>query len=422
MYPAPMLRLLRWLLSRPWIARLSPAAAVFNPWSPALQRDPYAVYRALRDRGAVQRTLGAWVVSRYEDVAFVLRDPRFSVNRSVLPPFKLMRWAARKSPDFVNIIERSLLVLDPPAHTRVRSLVNKAFTPRRVQALRPRIEAIADELLLAAKPRGEMELIRDFAHPLPVVVIAELLGVPSEDREKFRLWSNDVVQILDPLSAGGIGPAKRAATALGDYFREMLAQRRREPRDDLLSAMLVAEEDGSTLGEAELVPLATLLLAAGHETTSNLIGNAVLALLAHPGERKRLQEDPSLLPSAVDEFLRYDAPVQGTDRVATEDLELHGKRIRKGQVVVALLGSANRDERRFAEPDRFDVGRADNRHLAFGNGVHFCLGAPLARLEAEVAIGALLRHFPHFTGPAEPIPRRSSVVLRGPLAVPLRLA
>jgi len=418
-----MLRVIQWLVSLQWPLRLFGFVfGGFNPWLEENRRDPYPAYRRLRESAPIRwnRWQRSWLLSRYEDVAEVLRDPRFTTDRRALLPFRVMRRASRRHPDFVNLLDRNLLMLDGEEHRRVRSLVSKAFTPRRVEALRPRVEEIVDELLEAVAGRGELELVRDLAHPLPVIVIAELLGVPLEDRERFRGWSNDVVQILDLLSGReGLGPAWRGSEGLATYFRGLLAERRRAPRDDLLSAMLAAEEDGRALDEADLLSLCALLLAAGHETTTNLIGNAVLALLRHPDERKRLQQDPGLVAGAVEEFLRFDSPVQVTDRVVTEDLEFRGHLFRRGQLTVCLLGAANRDPERFAEPDRLDVARADRGHLAFGLGPHVCLGAPLARLEAEIALAGLLRRFPDLRGAIEPPARRPSVVLRGPLSLPL---
>jgi hypothetical protein len=420
-----MLRLVQWLFSLQWPLRLLGFLfGGFNPWLEENRRDPVPAYHRLRDEAPVRfnRWQGTWLLSRYDDVTAVLRDPRFSTDRSWLLPFRLMRWSSRRHPDFVRLLDRNLLMLDGEEHRRIRGLVSKAFTPRRVEALRPRIAAIVDELLEAAAARGSMELMHDFAHPLPVIVIAELLGVPLEDRARFAEWSKGVAEILDPLSGReGLRPAWRGAEGLADYFRGLLAERRRAPKDDLLSAMLGAEEAGAALGEADLLSLCALLLAAGHETTTNLIGNAVLALLRHPGERKRLQDDPALMPLAVEEFLRFDSPVQITDRVVTEDLEFRGHRLRRGQLAVCLLGAANHDPARFPEPDRLDVARGDRGHLAFGLGPHVCLGAPLARLEAELALGGLLRRFPRFAGPTEPPARRASVVLRGPVALPLTL-
>jgi cytochrome P450 len=420
-----MLRFIQWLVSLQWPLRLVGFMfGGFNPWLEENRRDPLPAYRRLRESEPIRRNRwqGSWVLSRYEDVAAVLRDPRFTTDRTRLLPFRLMRRSSRRHPDFVSLLDRNLLMLDGEEHRRVRALVSKAFTPRRIEALRPRVEAIVDELLDAAAAKGEMELVHDLAHPLPVVVIAELLGVPLADRERFRGWSNDVVQILDLLSGrDGLRPAWRGAEGLAGYFRGLLAERRRAPKDDLVSAMLAAEEDGRALGEADLLALCALLLAAGHETTTNLIGNAVLALLRHPHERKRLQEDPGLMPNAVEEFLRFDSPVQVTDRVITEDLDFRGQRFRRGQLAVCLIGAANHDPARFPDPDRLDLARGDRGHLAFGLGPHVCLGAPLARLEAEVALAGLLRRFPSFDGPTEPPGRRASVVLRGPTALPLSL-
>jgi cytochrome P450 len=254
-------------------------------------------------------------------------------------------------------------------------------------------------------------------------MIAELLGVPAADHARFRAWSDGLVDFLDPLSGtNGLETCRHATRELGAYFRELLAERRRAPREDLLSAMLAAEDDGSSLTEDELVALASLLLAAGNETTTSLIGNAVVLLLRHPGERRRLQEDPTLLPSAVEECLRMEPPVQLTDRAVVAEVELGGVRLAPGTIVGALLAAANRDPERFSDPERFDVGRADNVHLSFGHGNHFCLGAALARLETQAALGALLRRFPSFTGVPEPRAWKRSIILRGPISLPIRLA
>jgi cytochrome P450 len=419
-----MLRLLQWLVRQDWLLRLlAPAVGLFNPFLAANRRDPYPAYARVRESAGIYRApFGLFVASRYDDVAALLRDPRFSADRRHAAPFRLVRWLNRGAPDFLNLIDRNLLNLDAPDHTRIRALVNKAFTPRRVAALRERVAALVDELLAPAAARGELELVRDLAHPLPVIVIAELLGVPASDRDAFRHWSNGVAQIIDPLSAErGLARARESATALAGYFRSMLAQRRAEPREDLLSAMIAAEQDGRVLGEGDLLSLCTLLLAAGHETTTNLIANAVLALLRFPEQAERLRAEPSLLPTAVEEFLRFDSPVQYTDRVAREDVELGGQHIPRGRPIALLLGAANHDPAQFAAPHRLDVGRAENRHLAFGGGPHFCLGAPLARLEAELALGGLLRRFPALRGDPGAVAYRPSVLLRGPLALPLRV-
>ncbi len=420
-----MLRFIQRLIAREWLMRaLGFLFGRYNPWHPDHRRDPYPDYRRLRDEAPIYRhpLLRMWIVSRHEDVVEVLRDKRFGADRRELPLARLLQRIFRADPEFLDFINNNLLNLDGADHARLRGLVGKAFTPRRVEALRPRVEALVEELLDAVEPAGEMELVRDLAHPLPVVVIAELLGVPARDRAAFRRWSEALVQILDPLSGeGGMAPVENAVHEMGAYFRGMLAERRAAPRDDLLSAMIAAEEDGRSLDEAELVSLCGLILAAGHETTTNLIANGVRALLANDGERKRLLDDPGLVPSAVEEMLRYDSPVQFTERVVTEDLEFRGRRFRRNQLVWVLLGSANRDPAQFPEPDRFDPARAENRHLAFGLGAHFCLGATLARLEAQVAVAALLRRFPELHGDPQPPGWKPSAVLRGPTAVPLVL-
>jgi cytochrome P450 len=281
---------------------------------------------------------------------------------------------------------------------------------------------VIEELLDRAAAKGEMELVRDVAHPFPVIAIAELLGVPPEDQERFRAWSSVLVQLLDPFQGrGGAAPMIEATREIFAYFRPLLAERRANPKDDLISAMIAAEQDGERLDEVDLLALSSLLLVAGHETTSNLIGNAVLLMLRFPDERKRLQDDLSLLPSAVDECLRYESPIQFTDRAVVRDRELAGQPLRRSQMVAVVLAAANRDPDHFPDPERFDVGRTENHHLAFGQGNHFCLGSQLAKLEGELALGALLRRFPDFQGSPEPPAWRRSMIIRGPEAVPLEL-
>jgi len=420
-----VLRFIQWLTHRERLLRaLNPLFGRFNPFLPAHRRDPHATWRALRETEPVywHPVFRTWLLTRYDDALFVLRDRNFTTDRSAVP---VMRWISRMSrndPRLSAMIERNLLTMDGPDHLRLRSLVSKAFTPRRVERLRPRLEQVVDALLDDCAERGQIELVRDFAHPLPVIGIAELLGVPVSDRPLFAQWSAQLVQLLDPLQAtGGVASIRRSTHEIFDYFGKLLAQRRSEPRDDLLSAMLAAEEDGQQLEELDLLALSSLLLVAGHETTSNLIGNAVLALLRHPDERKRLQDDPALITTAVDEFLRYDGPIQLTDRAVKSDCEIGGKTIRRNQMVAVVLAAANRDPEQFDDPDRLDLGRSDNRHLAFGQGNHFCLGSQLARLEGEIAIGGLLRRFPEFSGPLEPSAWRRSMIVRGPEAVALEL-
>ncbi|MCH2170299.1 cytochrome P450 [Myxococcota bacterium] len=420
-----LLRSVQWLCAQqPLMRALRPLVGGFNPLLEEHRLDPYATWRRLHETDPMfySRGFGAYFATGYDDVAAMLKSSAFTADRRETAAFRMMNWFNRKEPDFQGFMVRNLLMLDGPDHRRLRGLVGKAFTPRRVQALRPHLEEVAEDLLDEAASRGHLELISEFAYPFPVIAIAELLGVPSEDRERFRRWTADLVQVLDPLQGTrGAQPMRQATRELYAYFAGMLAERRVEPRDDLMSAMLQAEEGGVQLEDGDLQALCTLLLVAGHETTANLIGNAVAALLLHPEQRRRLQEDPSLLPTAVDEFLRYDSPVQFTDRAVLEDCEFGGKVLRRGQIVGLVLAAANRDPKRFADPDVLDVGRDPNPHLALSHGTHFCLGAQLARMEAEIAVGALLRRFPDFKGPAGPPEWRRSMLLRGPVALSLDL-
>jgi len=416
-----VLRFIQSLIRLEWPVRLlGPLIGKFNPFLPEFRADPYPFYRELRSADPVyfSPSLRGWILTRYDDAVSVLQDARFSVDRRQSNLFRRLQPLRHLRPDFSEAVTSSLLMVDPPRHTRLRRLVNKAFTPRVVENLRPRIGAVVDDLLDRAVPGREMDLIRDLAYPLPVIVIAEMLGIPAADREEFKRWSDALTALIDPLQAGeGMGPAETAFVELSSYLRRVFAERRRQPRDDLISALVAVEDGGETLGEAELLSLTGLILGAGHETTTNLIANGVLALLRNPAERRRLQDDPALIDSAVEELLRYDSPVQMTDRVALEDGEIAGKRVRRGVLVALVLGAANRDPERFRDPDRLDLGRVDNRHLAFGHGAHFCLGAALARAEAGIAIAALLRHFPDLHGETTPREWRRSLVLRGPTSL-----
>lgn len=399
-------------------------AGPFHPWHPEVRRDPYPMWRRLREAGPLVRVrlLGGWATGRYAECERILCDPCFSTDRSGVPLVRAMERATRAAPDLRNLLEHNLLMIDGARHRRLRALVGKAFTPRRVEQLRGRVEAIVDELLERAARAGRMDVVGDLAKPLPGRVIGELLGTPAEDRDRLLHWSEALVELLDPLSGrDGIEPPRRATEAAAAYFRALLAARRAAPRDDLLSALLAATEGGESLQEGELLALCTLILAAGHETTVNLIGSSVLLLLRHPDQRRRLQDDLGLLPSAVEECLRVEPPVQLTDRAVVAPCELGGVRLAPGAIVAVGIAAANRDPERFPDPDRFDVGRRGERHLSFGLGSHFCLGAALARLEAELALGGLLRRFPDLRGPLEPPAWRRSAVLRGPLSLPLEL-
>ena len=390
----------------------------YNPFLPEYLENPYPMYHRLRAEDPVHRSaLGFWVLSRYDDVVTVLRDPRFGREAiaNVVRDRELFQDQTGPA--------RSMLFRDPPDHTRLRSLVQKAFTPRVVEGLRPRVQAIVDGLLDEVTPAGTMDVIADVAYPLPVIVICEMLGVPASDRDAFKGWSLDVARSLDalviPAETGIVERGVAARRAFGGYFRALIAERRRRPRPDLLSALIAAEEEGDKLSEAELLATCILLFVAGHETTVNLIGNGLLALLCHPAELARLRDDPKLAESAVEELLRYDGPVQRTGRVAKEDVVLDGHKIAAGELVLALVGAANRDPAHFREPDRLDVARADNRHIAFGWGIHFCLGASLARLEAQITLATLLRRMPRLRLQSETAHWRPTSVLRGLADLPV---
>lgn len=403
---------------------LGPFFGRYNPFHPDFLRDPYPHYARLRRQAPVYRhpVFGVVYLTRYDDVLGVLRDPSFSVRRMEAQAFRRVFPLEKLQPELLASMRTNLLMIDPPDHTRIRNLVNKAFTPRMVEKLQPRIETLVEELLDEAAEKGAIDFVQEFAYPLPVVVIAEMLGVPVEDRHKIKRWSDDLAALLDPLTAlEGLGSIDRSLMELSEYLGGVIEERRRVPRDDLISALVAAEEAGTHLTEVEMGSLVALILGAGHETTTNLLANAIVALLRNPGERKRFAEDPALAATAVEEFLRYESPVQATDRVCTRECEIGGQRIRPGEIVVLLLAAANRDPERFGEPDRLDLGRAENRHLAFGQGAHFCLGAHLARVEARIALAHFVRRFPDFGGDPGNVTWRKSLVLRGPTTLPLSL-
>jgi cytochrome P450 len=402
------------------------AGAQYNPFDPAVRADPYPAYRRLREEDPAHLSpLGFWVFSRYADCDAFLRDSRSSSdeqNSTMYQQFLV------DNPD--NGLDeladfRPFLLRDPPDHTRLRGLVSKAFTPKMVERLRPRAEELVAALLSTVERGATMDVIEDLAYPLPVAIISELLGVPVEDHVTFRTWSKALARGLDPdfvLPPEAVAARDEALGQFQDYFRSLIARRRSEPQADLLSALIAAEEDGSRLNEGELLGTLVLLLVAGHETTVNLIGNGTLALLRHRSELERLQHDPGLGRSAIEELLRFDSPVQMTLRVALSDMEIGGVTVQQGQAAILLLGSANRDPRQFVDPDRLDLGRTDNRHLAFGFGIHHCIGAPLARVEATAALIELVRRFPRLELAVEEPPRTDQLVLRGLLSLPVTIS
>lgn len=394
-------------------------------FSPSFKANPYPTYAQLRSTAPIYRVVlpdgrGVWLVTRYEDVAAVLKDERFVKDwRSALTPEQLTQ--VPPIPEVMKPLSRNMLDTDPPDHTRLRALVSKAFTPRLVERMRPRIQAIADALLDAVQDKGEMDLIDDYAFPLPITVIAELLGVSAEDRNKFREWSDAAVSgnATQEYVEKILIPHMQAFT---DYLRVMFEEKRTNPKDDLISALVQAEEAGDKLSEDELLGMVFLLLVAGHETTVNLIGNGMLALLQHPDQLQKLRNDPSLIKPAVEELLRYDGPVEtSTERFAREDVAIDETVIPKGEMVMVVIAAADHDPERFPDPEALDITRTDNKHLAFGKGIHFCLGAPLARMEGQIAINTLLRRMPNLRlkDSPESLTWRPGLVLRGLKGLPV---
>ncbi|MEA2487974.1 MAG: hypothetical protein QOF16_1628 [Actinomycetota bacterium] len=391
----------------------------FNPFDPEVHADPYPTYKRLRDTDPVhQSPFGGLILTRYSDMARVLRDPTMSSDfRNVELPFDVVQGPAQQLEDR----QPSMLFLDPPDHDRLRNLVHKAFTARRIEHLRSKVVEVVDDLIARGREKGELDLVTDFAYPLPVAIICDLLSVPLEDQEIFRSWSRDLVQTLDPIvTQDTMQRALESADAFKDYFRDLLESRRKHAQDDLLSALIAAEDEGNKLTEEELLVTLTLLLVAGHETTVNLISNGMLALLQNPREWQRLVDEPTLIRSAIEELLRFDSPVQFVARIPLEDMQIDGHQVEKHHEIVCILGAGNRDPQQFPEPDRLDIARRDNKHLAFSAGTHFCLGASLARLEGQIAISALAEQMPDIE-PATLAPeRRPTVTLRGLEKLPVK--
>ncbi len=401
----------------------------FNPLDPDYLADPYPQVAALRETDPVHESpLGIWVLTRYEDVFALLRNPSTSVeDGNISGGLNEMREAM-----FAELIEefgggerdrgdRAILNLDPPDHTRIRKLVSKAFTVRRIEALRGRVQELVDEVLDRVAGGGAWDVVDELAFPLPFQVISELLGMPEGDRAAIRDWSHALTKTLDPVvSEEDARAAFLASDAMTAYLEEVVPWKRDHPADDVLTGLVQAEEDGDVLSAAELRDQIVLLFIAGHETTVNLIGNGLQALLRHPDQMRRWAADPSLDPTAVDELLRYDAPVQLSRRIAMAEMEIGGKAIAPGTLVMTHLGAANRDPAKWGPTvDEVDLGRADaSQHVSFGSGIHFCLGAALARLEGQVAMSSIIRRFPDLEFAGEPVPN-GRITLRGLDALPV---
>ncbi|MFE4208689.1 cytochrome P450 [Streptomyces goshikiensis] len=388
---------------------------------PAFVADPFPLYRQLREDGPVRRVviagaLDAWVVTRYEDGLAALSDSRLSSDVRDASDARLLRQLPTSGGESLM---GNMLRSDPPDHTRLRRLVSKAFTAHRVAGMRPRIQAIADQLLDAVAPAGRADLVADFALPLPVTVISELLGVPLDDRHDFQRWTNRIVtRGAEPPDPAVVNEAYQHMRA---YVTELVRAKRAAPGDDLLSGLIAARDEEQRLTEDELVAMVFLLLAAGHITTVNLISGGIAMLLTHPAQLELLRSDPELLPGAIEEFLRYDGPVSpGIARFAREDVEIAGVTVPRGATVLIGSAIADRDPARFPDPERLDITRQDNAHLAFGHGIHYCLGAPLARLEGQIAIAAALRRLPGLALAVAPDEIRwRPGGLRGPESLPV---
>ncbi|ADV67574.1 cytochrome P450 family protein [Deinococcus maricopensis] len=395
-------------------------------FSAAFKTDPYPTYAHFRDTQPVRReTLPdgrpLWLVTRYDDVIAAFKDPRLVKNpASAMPPEALSQLPRGR--EAFRVLSHHMLSSDPPDHTRLRRLVSRAFTPRYVEQMRPRVQAIADDLIDRMAEGNQGDLIEQLAFPLPITVISDMLGVPHEDRERFRTWSNIIVSV-NPFEPQTFQSTADDLVAFTQYFRDLIAEKRARPTDDLTSELIHATDEGDALNEDELLSMMFLLLVAGHETTVNLIGNGTLALLTHPDQLAHLRADPTLIESAVEELLRYDGPVEtSTMRWAAEDVQLGGATIPRGEAVLVVIASADRDPERFKRPEDLDITRAMNRHVAFGHGIHYCLGAPLARLEGQVAIGTLLQRFPDLRLDVRPeeLQWRPGMLIRGLWHLPVR--
>ena len=416
---------------------------------PHIRSNPYPFYKRLREQDPVHwdEEMGFWVLTRYDDIAALYTDERFSRAQGLMRGFERLPESEKQIAQPVyHSFSKTVFYADPPYHTHLRGLMNHAFTPRRVEQLRPYIQQIVNDLLDNAQAKGTMDIVQDLAYPLPVMVIAELLGLPAGDRARFKQWSDDLFAILGTVRHKPRHLLERAAQSLAemtDYVKSLSQKRRAHPQYDLLSALLLETDDdessyphartsphatgelvrertpSSTLTEDELVANINILLSTGHETTTHLIGNGLLALMQNLDQMKKLHDHLELLPSAIEEVMRYDNPVQITYRSALDNAEINGKVIHKGDLVNTIIGSANRDSTRFTNPDHFDIARSEGRHLGFGLGIHFCIGAPLVRLEAEVAFETILYRFPKLRLATDDLQWQEHPIFRGLKSLPV---
>lgn len=390
------------------------ALSLYHLLDPEVLANPYPLFHRLRSEDPVHWDpyLHAWVVTRYADVVWVFQH--FSADRTPTPE-RLNEMGLSMLTPLAQLMVRQMLFLDPPAHSRVRGLASKAFTPRRVEVLREHIQDIVDGMLDDVAPKGRMEVLADIGRPLPAIVTEELLGLPISDREQLTRWSTDFAEVLGNFQHNP-DRAQRVLKSVNEmvaYFQEAVREHRGNLRDDLISAFITAEVDGDRLTDEEIVANTIVTMVGGQETTTNLIGNGILSLLRNPDQLEKLRADYSLIPSAVEELLRYEAPSQHTARLAPNDVELGGKLIHKRDAVIAVMAAANRDPERFPDPDRLDITRQDNRHVAFAWASHFCFGAPLARLEGQITFESILRRMPNLTLEPGPLSWRTNMGLRG---------
>jgi pimeloyl-[acyl-carrier protein] synthase len=397
-----------------------PTLSLYQLLDPEVLADPYPLYHRLRTEVPVHWDpyLHAWVVTRYADVITVLHD--FSANRTPTPEQFAAMGLSELGP-IAQVMVRQMLFMDAPAHTRLRGLASMAFTPARVEALRSHIRDILDDLLEPLLPAGRMDVINDLAAPLPAIVTAEMLGVPTSDCDNLKAWSADFAEVLGNFQHNPDRTARtlRCVEEMSSYFRDAMQRMKTEPREGLINSFMTAEIDGDRLTEEEIIANCIVTMVGGQETTTNLIGNGVLSLLRNPVQLQRLRDDPALIPSAVEELLRYESPSQHTARIAPQDTEIGGQLIRKGQAVIAVMGAANRDPERFPDPDRLDLGRTDNRHLAFGWASHFCFGAALARIEGQLCFEAIARRMINLEIEPGPLVWRNNLGLRGLTSLPV---
>ena len=400
--------------------KTDPKLSLYHLLDPQVLADPYPLYHRLRTEAPVlwDPYLHAWVVTRYADIVTVLHQ--FSAKCAPTPEHLAAIGMPELAP-VAQVMMRQMLFMDAPAHTRLRGLASMAFTPARVEALRSHIQEIVDNLIEPLTHAGQMDVIAHLAAPLPAIVASEMLGVPTSDRDQLKQWSEDFAEVLGNFQHNPNRASRtlKCVEEMSAYFREAIRSCRTRPREGLVHSLLTAEIDGDRLTEEEVIANCIVTMVGAQETTTNLIGNGVLSLLRNPDQLQRLKDDRSLIPAAVEELLRYESPSQHTTRIATEDTELGGKKIRKGQAVIVVMGAGNRDPERFSDPDRLDVGRRDNRHLAFGWASHFCFGAALARIEGHIALDAIANRLPELALQPGPLVWRENLGLRGLTSLPV---